>query len=158
MKILSEEEIKTNIETQKHIDLVRSFIDRLQVELYNRAENHDRSKLEKPEVTQLVDATKKLKSLTYGSKEYSDILNTELKEFKDHHYSNNSHHPEFYDNGIEGMDLVDVVEMLCDWRAATERHENGDIYKSLEINRNRFLISDQLMNILKNTVDRYFST
>lgn len=40
-----------------------------------------------------------------------------------------------------------------DWKAATERHADGDILKSLEINRVRFGISDQLAQILQNTVD-----
>lgn len=52
------------------------------------------------------------------------------------------------------MDLLDIVEMLCDWKAATERHNDGDIMKSLEINKNRFNIDDQLFAILENTVKR----
>ena len=69
-----------------------------------------------------------------------------------HHYAANSHHPEHYENGIDGMTLIDVLEMLCDWKAATERHADGDIMRSLEVNRERFGISDQLANILANTV------
>lgn len=57
-------------------------------------------------------------------------------------------------SGVYGMDLLDVLEMLCDWKAATARHADGDILKSLEINRTRFGISDQLYHILKNTVQR----
>jgi hypothetical protein len=35
----------------------------------------------------------------------------------------NSHHPEHYGNrGISGMDLFDVVEMMCDWMAAARRN------------------------------------
>ena len=44
--------------------------------------------------------------------------------------------------------------MFFDWKAATERHDDGDIYKSLNINKDRFKISDQLINILKNTAKR----
>ena len=43
--------------------------------------------------------------------------------------------------------------MICDWKASSERHENGDIYKSIEINQKRFGYSDDLKSILKNTVD-----
>lgn len=42
--------------------------------------------------------------------------------------------------------------MFIDWKAATERHADGDIIKSIEINKNRFKISDQLIKILLNTV------
>ena len=36
------------------------------------------------------------------------------------------------------MTLLDMLEMLCDWRAASLRHADGDIYQSLVINRARF--------------------
>ena len=55
------------------------------------------------------------------------------------------------------MNLVDLTEMICDWMAATMRHADGDIYKSLEINRKRFNIPDVLVKILKNTVDDILS-
>lgn len=54
---------------------------------------------------------------------------------------------------VAGMSLLDVVEMLADWKAATERHDDGDIEKSLEINADRFNLSPQLYSILKNTID-----
>jgi len=57
--------------------------------------------------------------------------------------------PEF---GIRGMTLLDVVEMLCDWKAATQRHADGDILKSVEINQKRFGYSDELKAILRNTI------
>ena len=54
--------------------------------------------------------------------------------------------------GITGMSLIDVLEMLIDWKAATLRHNNGDILKSIEINQKRFGYSDDLKKILLNTV------
>lgn len=35
------------------------------------------------------------------------------------------------DSPVNGMDLLDVLEMLVDWKAAGERHKDGCIYKSL---------------------------
>jgi hypothetical protein len=32
-----------------------------------------------------------------------------------------------------------LIEMLADWKAATERHHDGDLAKSLEIHRERFV-------------------
>lgn len=55
-------------------------------------------------------------------------------------------------SGIYGMSILDLVEMLADWKAAGMRHADGDITKSLEINRKRFGISDQLFMIFQNTV------
>jgi Family of unknown function (DUF5662) len=55
-------------------------------------------------------------------------------------------------SSVNNMNLFDLLEMLLDWYAATKRHDDGDIQKSLEINKERFGISDQLANILANTV------
>lgn len=55
-------------------------------------------------------------------------------------------------SSINEMNLFDVLEMLIDWVAATKRHNDGDINKSIEINTKRFFLSPQLVEILKNTV------
>lgn len=55
-------------------------------------------------------------------------------------------------DGIRGMSLLDVLEMLCDWKAATLRHNDGDIRRSIEINQGRFGYSDELKQILLNTL------
>ena len=72
-----------------------------------------------------------------------------------HHYEVNSHHPEHFDNGINDMTIIDVIEMLCDWCAATDRHEDGDIIQSIKHNTGRFELGDVLSNILLNTVRSY---
>lgn len=95
--------------------------------------------------------TPKLAASTYGSDEYKQML-SQMQPALQHHYAHNRHHPEFYANGIDGMNLIDLLEMFVDWYAATRRHNDGDIYKSIEINRERFGMSDQLVQILKNSV------
>lgn len=56
--------------------------------------------------------------------------------------------------GPEAMTLFDVLEMLMDWKAATERMANGgDIRRSLELNTERFKLSPQLRAILANTIE-----
>jgi hypothetical protein len=71
-----------------------------------------------------------------------------------HHYANNSHHPQHYENGINGFDLFDLMEMFFDWKAATERTKDGNIYSSIEYNKTRFEISEQICQIFKNTAER----
>jgi hypothetical protein len=141
----------STLETTKHIlrvrDLLREFRDVLQ----QRGIDHDESKLHEPEKTGFDEMTEKLFTSTYGTEQYKQML-LDLKPSLDHHYANNSHHPEHFENGIDGMDLFDIFEMFADWKSATERHENGDIHKSLEINKIRFKMSDQTYNILKNTI------
>lgn len=56
-------------------------------------------------------------------------------------------------NGIEDMTLLDLVEMLCDWKAASERHDDGNIRKSIEVNAERFNMTPQLRRIFENTIN-----
>ena len=140
-------------DTLLHIKRVAQLLTEASMELLRRANVHDNSKLESPEKELFDEYTPKLKDSTYGSDEYKKFL-SELKPALDHHYAKNSHHPEHYENGINGFDLFDLIEMFFDWKSATERHANGNIYKSLEINKERFKIDDQIINIFKNTADR----
>jgi hypothetical protein len=119
--------------------------------LAHRAVNHDLSKTKSPELEMFNEFTPKLKHSTYGSDEYKGFL-AEMQEGLKVHYANNRHHPEHYREGISGMTLIDLIEMLADWKAATERHDDGDIQRSLEINQERFEIDDQLQAILTNTI------
>jgi hypothetical protein len=139
-------------QTKEHIKTVGLQINKVIQKLSNRSLNHDKSKLKEPEKSLFDIYTRKLKNTTYGSIEYKQYLK-ELKPALDHHYTNNRHHPEHFNNDFSKMNLVDLIEMICDWNAATLRHDDGDIYKSLEINKKRFNIPDILMSILQNTVD-----
>lgn len=139
---------------KNHIVEVAKNICRLQNELSNRTITHDASKFGSTERDLMAVTFPRLAQVEYGSKGYQELL-TEMKAALDHHYSHNSHHPEFYENGVDEMDLVDLIELICDWKASTLKNVNGDIFKSIEINTKRFNLSPQLVNILTNTVKRY---
>jgi hypothetical protein len=51
------------------------------------------------------------------------------------------------------MNLIDLIELFCDWKASSLRHNNGNLLKSIEINAKRFNISEQLTKIFENTAD-----
>lgn len=119
-----------------------------------RVIQHDASKTRPPEVEAFDRVTPRLAELEYGSEEYRASLR-EIKPAIEHHYEANRHHPEYFGNGIAGMTLVDLIEMLADWKAAGERTKTGDMRKSLDIQRARFGISDQLFAILENTAREY---
>lgn len=53
------------------------------------------------------------------------------------------------------MNLIDVVEMVCDWYAASLRSDT-DFEKGLELNCKRFEIDDQLAKIIYNTYKDLF--
>lgn len=138
-------------DTKDHIHAVMSFLASVVNQLEARKRAHDASKLQEPEKSMYDEFTPKLRASTYGSEEYKQFLK-DMGAALQHHYENNSHHPEHYPNGINGMSLLDVTEMLADWKAAGMRHANGSIQQSLEVNRKRFGISNQLYEILQNTV------
>lgn len=142
-------------DTLLHIKRVNELLLKAASELLSRASVHDNSKLESPEKELFDEFTPKLKDCTYGSDEYKSYLEG-LKVALNHHYANNSHHPEHYENGVNGFDLFDLIEMFFDWKAATERHADGDILKSIEINKERFKICDQICDIFRNTAKKYF--
>jgi hypothetical protein len=147
---LTVEEQATNAQTQKHIRLVGKLLHMVAVELLRRADAHDQSKLERPEVELFTEFTTKLATCTYGSPEY-EAFRRAMGPALAHHYANNDHHPEHFKDGIDDMNLVQLVEMFCDWKASSTRHNDGNIRKSIEVNANRFGMSPQLVRILENT-------
>lgn len=53
---------------------------------------------------------------------------------------------------VNNMTLIDLIEMLCDWKAATERNKNGNLQQSLEHNAKKYGMSEQLTKIFQNTI------
>lgn len=120
-----------------------------------RAESYDASKLESPELEGFAQLTQDLKGIEYGSDAYRKNLEA-LKPTIDHHQSRNRHHPEHWPNGIADMTLIDLIEMVCDWKSATLRNKNGNMRRSIQINGPRFNISPQLMQIFESTMRELF--
>ena len=138
-------------DTIQHILDVNRFLHEVIERLVERGADHDKSKLEHPEKKLFDKYTPLLADTMYGSDAYKQYLE-EMGVALEHHYVHNSHHPEHWVNSISGMSLLDVFEMVCDWKAASLRHDDGNMKKSLEINRERFKMSDQLYYILQNTI------
>lgn len=137
-------------DTLDHIEKVRTRIYEVTSALLTRARVHDASKLEEPEKSGYDELTAQLAEIQYGTDEYRAALKA-AKPVIDHHYAANSHHPEHWPNGISDMSLLDIIEMFADWRAAGERTKQGSMAQSLEVNRKRFGIDDQLAAIFENT-------
>lgn len=142
---------QARFQTMRHIETVRNYLNVCLIELIHRQEQHDQSKLLPPEVDAYEAITHQLRGLTYGSDEYRAVLRAQ-KPAIHHHYQCNAHHPEHHPQGYKDMTLLDVLEMLCDWKAATLRHADGDIYTSLNINRDRFGYGEDFDRLLRNTV------
>jgi len=139
-------------QTLKHIENVRNYLSKILIMLVDRMRDHDKTKLEEPEVSIFEEYTEKLKDSVYGSEEYFIYLK-EMHVALEHHYAHNRHHPEHFVNGINDMNMIDLLEMLVDWKAASLRHATGDIYRSIEINQERFGYSDEMKGLLKRTME-----
>lgn len=136
---------------EKHIKRVRHYLRIFHDMLALRGQIHDRSKLSESELSHFEKYAPKLKDCVYGSDEYKQYLK-ELQPALEAHYKRNRHHPEHFVNGVSGMNLIDLCEMFCDWIAAGEQHaDGGNIYRSIEINQERFGYSNEVKAILINT-------
>lgn len=136
----------------KHRELVGQHLQFGANELFHRAIGHDRSKFSNEEYGPYEDAFPGLQKYAYGTDEFK----AELKKIKPaiaHHYQFNDHHPEHFTNGINDMDLFQIYEMACDWLAASSRSQTP-IMDGLQINKERFGISDQLFNVIVKTMKR----
>lgn len=171
---------ESKCKTMRHIETVRNYLNTCIRELMNRAEQHDQTKLEDPEVDYFEKYTPLLRGITYGSEKYREIMG-EMRPAIEHHNQNNRHHPEHfksYDecNGcfkrfdefpdscdvcgysqytvrydLAEMNLIDQLEMICDWLSASLRHDDGDITRSISINQKRFGYSDDQAKIFRQT-------
>ena len=70
-----------------------------------------------------------------------------MKPAIQHHYAACTHHPEHFND----MNIFDILEMLLDWKASSERQNDGNIRKSIDIATDRFNINPQLKQVLENT-------
>ncbi len=141
-------------DTWAHIHEVQTRLGEIVSALQCRALCHDQSKLVSPEVETFDEYTPKLKDSTYGSDEYKAFL-AGMGEGLEHHYDVNDHHPEHFDDGIHAMNLVQMVEMLCDWKAATMRHADGDLRRSIEQNAERFGYGGEITGLLLSTAESF---
>lgn len=139
-------------ETRKHKARVIELLSLFVVELLKRANEHDSTKLESPEREAFEANTANLNGLTFGTPEYEQQKRELLGDALAHHYARNRHHPEHFEHGVDDMNLIDLVEFLADCKAASERHNDGNIMKSIEELAEKQGISPQLKKILKNTV------
>lgn len=151
---LTEKQRATNDATWRHIWTLQKYLNICIKKLIDRAHAHDQSKLDTPEVELFAEHTESLKDLTFGSPEYQEALDA-LAPALEHHYAKNSHHPQHFKQGVDDMTLLDLIEMHCDWKAASLRHSDGNIRKSIEHNGERFGMSPQLIRIFENTIREF---
>lgn len=123
-------------------------------DLLKRTEEHDNSKFSEEEFPSRIVAIKEFEAHPYGSPEHSAVLK-KYEYLTTAHYKKNRHHPEHFENGIDDMTLVDLLELLADWKAASLKEPNENISNSINIGNQKYNISPQLLKILENTAKEY---
>lgn len=98
----------SGIDTREHIQNVWAMVGEFISLLQSQTADHDGSKFLSPEREILDDVKERLDKLVYGSDEYRACL-ADMKPMLDHHYAANRHHPEHFANGVNDMDLIDLV-------------------------------------------------
>ena len=129
---------------------VRSRVTRICTALITRAITHDNSKYSEKELNAHISMADEMDGIKYGTDAYYTIKK-KYEALSAEHFANNRHHPEHHPKGIDDMNLVDVIEMLCDWLTGSE-NTGTPVERSLEINEKRYNVSPQLMNLLRNTI------
>lgn len=142
-------------DAKQHISIIRNTLSIMISELENRAEHHDESKLSEPEKSGYDKYIPLLQKYKYGTSKYEQVRKDMYEEVLKHHFSNNRHHPEHFNNGIRDMTLVDVFEMFCDWYSASLRSDTG-FDEGIKLNQKKFGMSDELTKIMVNTYNSYF--
>ena len=146
---MSDKPYDCTLDILEHRTKVAVLIYKLVDELKKRAIHHDESKLSDPVEKEIFDLwTPELRKAPFGSEEYKVCLEA-MGEGLQRHYRANSHHPEHWTNGIRGMSLIDILEMVCDWKAAAER--SGKPVDLDQVTK-RFKIDPQLLQIIYNTL------
>lgn len=137
-----------------HIKRVQDLLGEAATELLRRGVDHDSSKFDPEEAGPLAEMDALIAregNVPFGSPEYEERKKL-LGPMLDHHYAKNTHHPEHYTNGVDGMDLFDLLEMFIDWKAASERGEASSMGLSAAVKK--YGITDQLASIMQNTATR----
>ena len=124
----------------RHRDIVRKNFSNLIAKLQERSIMHDLSKLQEDEFDGFVEADSAQLYKDFASKEY----HTKLKENKGIalHLSRNRHHPDMFPNGVSDMSFIDILEMVVDWKSASETY-GTDFIEGLKYSFERFNLDEK---------------
>lgn len=137
-------------DTRLHILNVQKQMSKAIEELTKRSYNHDASKYDVEESHTYARVVPMFKGKVYGTPEHKAVGDL-LGDAWNHHEQNNDHHTGFHANGVIDMNLMSIIEMLCDWKAVSLRDPNQDFSKSCEMNCKKYGMDVQLQSVVINT-------
>lgn len=138
-------------DTLLHVNEVKAAIEVFNSELTKRGILHDSTKLQEPEFSPFCFTRERFKKVNYGTPEYQALVD-EIKPSIEHHYKHNRHHTAHHANGIDDMNLIDIIEMISDWKAAERRSPDKKLADTLDYAFEKYKIDVQLGKIITNTL------
>ena len=137
----------------RHIMMVQRLLRHVARQLLDRADNHDLSKLAPDELGGMIEIDAIADKLGLNSPEYMAALSGEAIKL---HWRRHSHHPEYHLNRVEGMDIFDLIEMVCDWKVANQVRGHPEWKKSVDMMAERLSLSPEyifLINLIASSLE-----
>ena len=135
-----------------HVSEVQENLEIMASELRKRGFAHDRTKFQETEFDAFCSTREKFKKANYGSPEYQECIDI-IKPAIDHHYQNNRHHTKYHKNGFRDMTLIDVLEMIADWKAAARRSpDKPHLIDTLNDAFKKYEIGEEMQGFIRRTV------
>ena len=133
------DELKALLTIMRHRETVAEFLHNLSDYFRARAREHDQSKLMFDEFEGFARINRVARNHAYGTKEYEESMASEKEPGGaiHLHFSRNAHHPEFHDSPKD-MGLLDLMELVIDWKAATLTYGTNTLAESMPVQRKRF--------------------
>ncbi|OQR57319.1 DUF5662 family protein [Bacillus sp. CDB3] len=130
-------------------------------ELYIRQLYHDNDKITNDIIFYSYDQyNDDLRKKDFHSKEYKELLNTKLCQAIEIHSQNRHHFNAVQCKTDFSIDLIDVLELICDVKAAIERDVTLTQEESVELLQNALIDIRNLPSVndlISNTINNLFS-
>lgn len=136
-----DEAIKSLVTIERHRSIVSATLRAVAYELMRRADLHDQSKLSLDEFEGFAKINVVGREHAYGSDEYYASLKAIEPNPIPLHYSRNDHHPEHHKN-LSDMEFPQLVEMVCDWYAASVTYGKTTFQGGLTVSFDRWKFSE----------------
>lgn len=132
------DEMKALLTIMRHREVVADFLHNFSDYFRARAREHDQTKLRFDEFEGFARINKVARNHAFGTPEYDASMEEAKKPGGciHLHFSRNAHHPEFHDSEKD-MGLLDLMEMVMDWKAASMTYGTNTLAESLPIQLER---------------------
>jgi len=147
-----ETEFEVLLDVIRHVSEVQENMEDIAHDLKMRSISHDRSKFDDPEFSTFVRTRPEFRVANYGTPEYEAVVE-KAREGVDHHYANNRHHTAYHPNGVKDMNLLDLLEMLADWKAASRRSPDLTFMDSLPRAFKKYEMDETIQTLMRNTIE-----